>query len=80
MGESDSFASDSDDMSNQTHSIDSSSSEESQGFSSDTEEEEDKGPEIIRIYDARFKIPAQSNLGQLMAAKGNDLQKGQSNK
>ena len=75
MGDSDSFT-ESEDFSAQTHSIDSSSSEDDVGFSSESSEEEDKGPELIRIYDARFKIPAQSNLGQLMAAKGNDLLKG----
>lgn len=32
--------------------------------------EEEEYNKILRVYDARFKIPAQSNLGQLMAAKG----------
>ena len=63
MGEADSFVTSSDDMSNQSHSMDSSSDEDSVGFSSDESDEADKGPDIIRIYDARFKIPAQSNLG-----------------
>jgi len=27
----------------------------------------------LRVYDARFEIPAQSNLAQIMIAKGKDL-------
>ena len=35
----------------------------------------------IRVYDARFKIPAQSNIGQLMSAKNSsELTKGQTSK
>jgi len=48
-------------------------SEGSADFSDASSDSEEAAPPVIRIYDARFKIPAQSNLGQLMAAKGNDL-------
>ena len=49
-----------------------SGSEASVGFSdaSDSDEVQDKAVAPLRVYDARFKIPAQSNLGQLMLAKG----------
>ena len=47
--------------------------------------ESDDGPDIsdqpIRVYDARFKIPAQSSIGQLMSAKNSaELTKGHTNK
>ena len=51
--------------------------EESVSMASSSEEEEDFGDQPIRVYDARFKIPAQSNIGQLMSAKNSaDLTKG----
>jgi len=59
-------------MDAQTHSFNT-ESEQTVDFSDDSEEEEEQPLPKLRIYDARFKIPAQSNLGQLMAAKGNDL-------
>lgn len=44
-------------------------------------EDEANSNQPIRVYDARFKIPAQSNIGQLMSAKNSaELNKGQSNK
>jgi len=44
-------------------------------------EDDDLNNAPIRVYDARFKIPAQSNIGQLMSAKNSaELNKGQSNK
>lgn len=50
------------DVSDETHRIETSSSDETV-MSSDS----DSGPDIddqpIRVYDARFKIPAQSNIG-----------------
>jgi len=54
---------------------------ESVVMSSESSEEEDLGDQAIRVYDARFKIPAQSNLGQLMSAKNStELTRVQSNK
>ena len=66
-----------DDVSEETYGVEPSSDSESLEMSS--EEEVDTGP--IRVYDARFKIPAQSNIGQLMSAKNSaELNKQQSNK
>ena len=42
---------------------------------SETDSEKDKHVPPIRVYDCQYKIPAQSNLGQLMVAKGKELTK-----
>lgn len=47
---------------------------------SETDSDKDKALPPLRVYDARFKIPAQSNLGQLMVAKGKELTKQKTNK
>ena len=68
------------DMSGETYSKED-SEEHSVSFSSDSSEEPDLSDQPVRVYDARFKIPAQSNIGQLMSAKNsNDLTKGQTSK
>ena len=68
-----------DDVSSETHRFSSQESDESVTSSSDDEPDVEDQP--IRIYDARFKIPAQSNIGQLMSAKNSaELSKGQSSK
>ena len=68
-----------DDVSEETHQF---SSEKSVSMASSSSSDEE--PDIdqpIRVYDARFKIPAQSNIGQLMSAKNSaDLTRSQSNK
>ena len=68
-----------DDVSSDTHNF-SSAEEDNDMISSDSDPEPDL-EQTIRVYDARFKIPAQSNIGQLMAAKNSsELTKGQSSK
>jgi hypothetical protein len=44
------------DVSEETHKLDSSASDESVPYSSESDEPENDQP--IRVYDARFKIPA----------------------
>jgi len=56
------------DVSSETHEV-TSSSAGSDVTSSSSSEEEDLTDQPVRVYDARFKIPAQSNIGQLMSAK-----------
>ena len=69
-----------DDVSEESHQF-SSEEENSVAFSSESDEELDLNDQPIRVYDARFKIPAQSNIGQLMSAKNSaDLTRTQSNK
>ena len=64
------------DVSDETHRMDTSSSDETV-MSSDSDEGPDLDDQPIRVYDARFKIPAQSNIGQLMSAKNSaELSKG----
>jgi hypothetical protein len=73
---SDFDSNDSSDVDSESDSVGSNSGE-SVGFSdgSDSDEIQDKAAAPLRVYDARFKIPAQSNLGELMLAKGsNDLE------
>ena len=66
------------DVSEETHQFESESEETV--LSSESSEEQDLD-QPIRVYDARFKIPAQSNIGQLMSAKNSaDLTRTQSNK
>ena len=55
-------------------------SEQSGSESGSESEEEETTDQPLRVYDARFKIPAQSNLGQLMANKGTDMGKTQLDK
>ena len=56
-----------DDISEETHSW---QSEHSVSMASSSSSDEAPEPDqTIRVYDARFKIPAQSNIGQLMSAK-----------
>ena len=75
--ESSSFDSEND-VSEETYGVEPSSDSESLEMSS---EDDDNTNQPIRVYDARFKIPAQSNIGQLMSAKNSsELNKGQSNK
>lgn len=70
--------------SEKTHSFHASQPDEMSAESDETLSEEDmEAPDedhVIRVYDARFKIPAQSNLGQLMTAKGSELNQGLQNK
>lgn len=68
-----------DDVSEETHQFETES--EVSVMSSESEEEPDMTDQPIRVYDARFKIPAQSNIGQLMSAKSSaDLTRTQNNK
>jgi len=76
---SDSFV-DSDDVSEETVKFDDGDLESVYSSGDDGVSDMNDQNTVIRVYDARFKIPAQSNLGQLMTAKGRDLTKSQSNK
>ena len=70
---------DPDDVSEETYQVESQESSESLDLSEEEAEFDFNQP--IRVYDARFKIPAQSNIGQLMSAKNSaELNKGQTNK
>ena len=72
-----SFETDPDDVSEETHRFSDESSSDETVMSSDSDEGPDLYDQPIRVYDARFKIPAQSNIGQLMSAKNSaELSKG----
>ena len=63
------------DVSDESDSLGSDASVAFSDNDSETDSDKDKNTAPLRVYDARFKIPAQSNLGQLMVAKGKDLTK-----